>query len=161
MCRPLYKLRNYVTHLNGQIQDWVNQFQISIGQKISLSEFKVVYSISIWEWYDYDGYPFQVNLYIDPEEEQYILSRCWGSFFYHKEEDVKHDKHMNTFWGRIISQCNAIAVPLIEYIAGQLAMWSNDWNIMKIFLLLYKGHCIWYCIDLISRSSKLHTIIIL
>ncbi|KAK3089458.1 hypothetical protein FSP39_003775 [Pinctada imbricata] len=59
-----------------------------------------------------------VNLYIDPEEEEYILSKAWGSFFYHEEEDVKHDKHMNTFWGRIVSQYNAIAVPLIEYIAG-------------------------------------------
>ncbi|XP_048767422.1 5'-nucleotidase domain-containing protein 1-like isoform X2 [Ostrea edulis] len=60
----------------------------------------------------------EVNLYIDPEEEQYVLSDCWGSFFYHEEEDPKHDKHMNTYWGRIISQYNAIAVPTVEYIAG-------------------------------------------
>ncbi|VDI56937.1 Hypothetical predicted protein [Mytilus galloprovincialis] len=59
-----------------------------------------------------------VNLYIDPEEESFLLSKGWGSFFYHEEEDVKHDKHMNTFWGHLISKYNAIAVPLIEYIAG-------------------------------------------
>ena len=43
----------------------------------------------------------------------------WGSFFYHEEEDVKHDKHMNTFWGHLISKYNVIAVPLIEYVAGK------------------------------------------
>ena len=62
---------------------------------------------------------FQVNLTIDPEEEQYILSECWGSFFYHEEEDPKHDKHMNTYWGRVINHYNVIAVPTIEYIAGR------------------------------------------
>ena len=62
---------------------------------------------------------FQVNLTIDPEEEQYILSECWGSFFYHEEEDPKHDKHMNTYWGRVINHYNVIAVPTIEYIAGK------------------------------------------
>ncbi|XP_061176710.1 5'-nucleotidase domain-containing protein 1-like [Saccostrea echinata] len=60
----------------------------------------------------------QVNLEKDPEEERYILSQSWGSFFYHEEEDTKHDKHMNTYWGRIISHYNTIAVPTIEYIAG-------------------------------------------
>eukprot|EP00105_Crassostrea_gigas_P028863 XP_011450639.1 PREDICTED: 5'-nucleotidase domain-containing protein 1 isoform X1 [Crassostrea gigas] len=60
----------------------------------------------------------EVNLYINPDEEQYILSEGWGSFFYHEEEDPKHDKHMNTYWGRIISRYNAIAVPTVEYIAG-------------------------------------------
>ncbi|KAJ8314879.1 hypothetical protein KUTeg_007029 [Tegillarca granosa] len=71
-----------------------------------------------------DGEPAQkrkkrnVNLDIDSEEEHYLLSDMWGSFFYHEEEDIKHDKHMNTFWGRIISHYNAIAVPTIEYIAG-------------------------------------------
>nr|XP_022293186.1 5'-nucleotidase domain-containing protein 1-like isoform X1 [Crassostrea virginica] len=60
----------------------------------------------------------QVNLTIDPEEEQYLLSECWGSFFYHEEEDPKHDKHMNTYWGRVINHYNVIAVPTIEYIAG-------------------------------------------
>lgn len=64
----------------------------------------------------------QVNLYINPDEEQYILSEGWGSFFYHEEEDPKHDKHMNTYWGRIISRYNAIAVPTVEYIAGKLSV---------------------------------------
>ena len=59
-----------------------------------------------------------MNLDIDAEEEAYLLSRSWGSFFYHEEEDSKHDRHMNTFWGRLISKYNVIAIPVVEYIAG-------------------------------------------
>ncbi|OWF48503.1 5'-nucleotidase domain-containing protein 1-like [Mizuhopecten yessoensis] len=60
----------------------------------------------------------QVNIEIDPEEESFLLSKMWGSFFYHEKEDTKHDGCMNTFWGRLVSQYNAIAIPIIEYIAG-------------------------------------------
>ena len=73
-------------------------------------------------WYLIFEYHFQVDLKINPEEEQYLLSECWGSFFYHEEEDPKHDKHMNTYWGRVINQYNVIAVPTIEYIAGKLQL---------------------------------------
>ncbi|XP_069133836.1 5'-nucleotidase domain-containing protein 1-like [Argopecten irradians] len=60
----------------------------------------------------------QVNIEIDPVEESFLLSKMWGSFFYHKSEDIKHDRSMNTFWGRLVSQYNAIAIPIMEYIAG-------------------------------------------
>ena len=40
-------IKNYVTKLeNGQIQDWANQFQISVGRKIRLGEFKAVCCIT-------------------------------------------------------------------------------------------------------------------
>ena len=29
-------------------------------------------------------------------------------------------KHMNKFWGRPISKYNVIAIPLVEYIAGNI-----------------------------------------
>jgi hypothetical protein len=58
---------------------------------------------------------------VDPEEEAYMLSEQWGSFFYHPEEDPQHNRHMNTFWGELITKYCDIAVPSIEYIAGEIS----------------------------------------
>ncbi|XP_052810495.1 5'-nucleotidase domain-containing protein 1-like [Mya arenaria] len=60
----------------------------------------------------------KVNLCVDEEEEAYLLSRQWGSFFYHPEADPLHDRHMNTFWGELITKYSDIAIPSMEYIAG-------------------------------------------
>ena len=60
----------------------------------------------------------QVNLDVDPEEEAYILSSMWGSFFYHPEDDPEHNRHMNTFWGELVTKYCDIAIPSVEYIAG-------------------------------------------
>ncbi|KAL5010062.1 hypothetical protein ScPMuIL_012367 [Solemya velum] len=60
----------------------------------------------------------KVDLGIDLEEDVYLLSKLWGSFFYHPEEDKKQDHLMNTFWGCLISQYSNIAIPSVEYIAG-------------------------------------------
>ncbi|WAR09485.1 NT5D1-like protein [Mya arenaria] len=59
-----------------------------------------------------------VNLCVDEEEEAYLLSQQWGSFFYHPEADPLHDRHMNTFWGELITKYTDIAIPSMEYIAG-------------------------------------------
>lgn len=61
----------------------------------------------------------QVNLNVDQEEEAYLLSKQWGSFFYHPEDDPEHNRHMNTFWGELITKYSDIAIPSIEYIAGE------------------------------------------
>ena len=42
----------------------------------------------------------------------------WGSFFYHPEDDPDHNRHMNTFWGELVTKYCDIAIPSIEYIAG-------------------------------------------
>ena len=57
----------------------------------------------------------QVNLDVDPED---ILSSMWGSFFYHPEDDPEHNRHMNTFWGELVTKYCDIAIPSVEYIAG-------------------------------------------
>lgn len=60
----------------------------------------------------------KVNLDVDQEEEAYILSSVWGSFFYHPEDDPEHNRHMNTFWGELVTKYCDIAIPSVEYIAG-------------------------------------------
>lgn len=62
---------------------------------------------------------FQVNLDVSAEEEAYLLSKQWGSFFYHPENDPLHNRHMNTFWGELITKYTDVAIPSIEYIAGK------------------------------------------
>ncbi|KAL4232769.1 5'-nucleotidase domain-containing protein 1 [Mactra antiquata] len=52
------------------------------------------------------------------EEESFVLSEIWGSFFYHPEEDPLHNRHMNTFWGELITKYCDIAIPSVEYIAN-------------------------------------------
>ncbi|XP_052244584.1 5'-nucleotidase domain-containing protein 1-like isoform X3 [Dreissena polymorpha] len=59
-----------------------------------------------------------VNLAVDEEEEEYLLSRQWGSFFYHPEDDPLQNRHMNTFWGELVTKYSDVAIPSIEYIAG-------------------------------------------
>lgn len=59
-----------------------------------------------------------VNLDIDCEEEAYLLSKRWGSFFYHPEDDPLHNRRMNTFYGELVTKYCDIAIPSIEYIAG-------------------------------------------
>lgn len=59
-----------------------------------------------------------MNLDVSEEEEAYLLSRQWGSFFYHPEDDPLHNRHMNTFWGELITKYSDVAIPSIEYIAG-------------------------------------------
>ena len=46
------------------------------------------------------------------------MSSIWGSFFYHPEDDPDHNRHMNTFWGELVTKYCDIAIPSIEYIAG-------------------------------------------
>ena len=47
-----------------------------------------------------------------------MLSSMWGSFFYHPEDDPDHNRHMNTFWGELVTKYCDIAIPSVEYIAG-------------------------------------------
>jgi len=58
-------------------------------------------------------------LKVSEEEEAYLLSKRWGSFFYHAADDPLHNRHMNTFWGELITKYADVAIPSIEYIAGR------------------------------------------
>lgn len=84
-----------------------------------------------WERDSWVRILFQVNLDVSEEEEAYLLSKQWGSFFYHAEDDPLHNRHMNTFYGELITKYTDVAIPSIEYIAGML-------SVVKAFYILLK-----------------------
>ena len=55
-------------------------------------------------------------------DREYLLSKVWGSFFYQPDEDPQHNRHMNTFWGEMITKYTDIAIPSIEYLASKYSL---------------------------------------
>lgn len=59
------------------------------------------------------------------EEKILVASSRWGSFFTHprSNEQVNNAKQhpLNTFWGDLIRKYSKIAIPLLDYIAGERA----------------------------------------
>lgn len=85
---------------------------------------------------------YQDHIEIEKSKEEVLLSNQWGSFFSHDDtlhngtikdcdhcvnnvldgmficHKTKERREMNTFWGDLIQKYSTIAVPRIDFIAG-------------------------------------------
>lgn len=65
-------------------------------------------------------------------EKEYLTSRYWGSLFTDDHLPEKNEgKLMNTLWGFIIRKYADVAVPQLEYIAGNSNVFIAIINIMS------------------------------
>ena len=62
---------------------------------------------------------FQHSSLVSKEEIDYLITDFWGPFLTDDQASSQKQTEMNTFWGEVIGSYSDIAVPSLEYLAGE------------------------------------------